>query len=71
MPLTAPLNCECHRCIAEHKLGKQVGSIWLPLSSTKMILCPACGCKRCPKASDHDLACTGSNERGQPGSLYQ
>ncbi len=63
--------CECHRCIAEQKLGQQVGSMWLPLSSTRMILCPVCGCKRCPKASDHDLACTDSNERGQPGSIYQ
>lgn len=65
------LNCECHRCIAEHKLGQQVGFMWLPLSSTKMILCPKCGCKRCPRASDHDLACTESNAPGQPGSVYQ
>ena len=36
----------------------------------RMILCPTCGCKRCPKASDHDLACTGSNEPGQSGSVY-
>lgn len=67
----SPLNCECHRCIAEHKLGQQFGSMWLPLSSTKMILCPLCGCKRCPRASDHDLACTESNEPGQSGSVYQ
>lgn len=71
MPVNTPLNCECHRCIAEHKLGRQVGSMWLSLSSTKMILCPTCGCKRCPKASDHDLACTDSNAPGQPGSVYQ
>lgn len=65
------LNCECHRCIREHKLGTTGSWGWLPLSSTKMILCPTCGCKRCPKASDHDLACTDSNEPGQPGSVYQ
>ena len=35
-----------------------------------MILCPTCGNKRCPKATDHRLACTGSNEPGQPGSAY-
>jgi len=35
-----------------------------------MILCPTCGNKRCPKAGDHNLACTGSNEPGQPGSAY-
>ena len=67
----SPLNCECHRCIAEHKLGQQFGSMWLPLSSTKMILCTLCGCKRCPRASDHDLACTESNEPVQSGSVYQ
>lgn len=35
-----------------------------------MILCPECGNKRCPKASDHELSCTGSNEPGQSGSVY-
>lgn len=71
MPLTTPLNCECHRCIAELKLGSQGPFGWLPLSSTKMILCPKCGFKRCPRASDHDLPCTGSNAAGQPGSVYK
>lgn len=37
---------------------------------TMMLLCPQCGNKRCPKASDCSLACTGSNEPGQPGSVY-
>jgi len=36
----------------------------------RMILCPECGNKRCPKASDHQLDCTGSNEAGQHGSVY-
>jgi uncharacterized OB-fold protein len=35
-----------------------------------MILCPNCGNKRCPKASDCSLACTNSNESGQPGGVY-
>lgn len=35
-----------------------------------MLLCPACGNKRCPRANDHDNACTGSNEPGQQGSAY-
>lgn len=34
------------------------------------ILCPDCGNKRCPHATDHRLACTNSNERGQMGSRY-
>lgn len=36
----------------------------------RMVLCPTCGNKRCPKATDENLACTGSNEPGQPGSAY-
>jgi hypothetical protein len=36
----------------------------------RMVLCPSCGNKRCPRASDHRNACTGSNEPGQPGSAY-
>jgi hypothetical protein len=43
----------------------------LPLTASRMFLCPECGNKRCPKASNHELACTGSNEPGQPGSIYQ
>jgi hypothetical protein len=61
-----PVACECHRCIDEKGLNVN----GLPLSMTKMILCPECGNKRCPKASDHRLACTNSNEPGQPGSIY-
>ena len=47
----------CHRCMN----GKP---------RMKMIICPSCGNKRCPKASDHNLDCTNSNEPGQPGSIY-
>lgn len=35
-----------------------------------MIVCNLCGNKRCPHATDHNLACTQSNEPGQPGSRY-
>lgn len=35
-----------------------------------MIVCLCCGNKRCPKATDHRLFCTQSNESGQPGSIY-
>lgn len=38
--------------------------------SYRMVLCATCGNKRCPHANDHRLACTGSNEPGQPGSAY-
>jgi hypothetical protein len=60
--------CECHYCI-ESKGIKGEGGI-LPLNLTQMILCPVCGNKRCPHASDHRLACTASNEPGQAGSVY-
>lgn len=65
-PEQEPVACECHRCIKENDLREGA----FPLSATRMILCPECGNKRCPKASDHRLACTGSNESGQEGSIY-
>lgn len=66
-----PNTCECHRCIKEQNLGSMAGDVFLLLSATEMIVCPKCGNKRCPHASDHDLKCTSSNEPGQPGSIYQ
>lgn len=56
-------DCECHRCIAEQGL-QQDG---FPLNAVKMILCPQCGDKRCPKASDHRVQCNGrpQDERAQ------
>jgi hypothetical protein len=38
---------------------------------SRMILCPVCGNKRCPRATHHDNACTGSNEPGQRGSSWE
>jgi hypothetical protein len=60
--------CECHRCIREKDLRNEFG---FPVSGSKMITCPKCGNKRCPRASDHRLKCTESNEPGQHGSIYQ
>lgn len=56
------INC-CHKCREKHSfdLGGFRG----------MIVCPVCGNKRCPKASDHELICTGSNLPGQEGSIYK
>jgi hypothetical protein len=60
--------CEnCHRCL-DGVLDPANGNF--PVTSSRMILCPACGNKRCPKASDHALSCSGSNEPGQKGSVY-
>lgn len=65
----------CGGCIAcdgrdraafERLTGKQ-SALHVPMG---MIVCPACGNKRCPKASSHDNDCSGSNEPGQKGSVY-
>lgn len=64
-----PCEHTCHRCIKEFDLRSSFLPD-LPLSSERYILCPNCGNKRCPKASDHQLKCTGSNEAGQAGSVY-
>ena len=62
--------CVCHRCIRENEI-RVPEMAGLPLNTCVMILCPECGCKRCPHASDHRLECTGSNEPGQAGSVYE
>jgi hypothetical protein len=56
------LDCMCVRCVHERTPN---------LLERQMPRCPTCGNKRCPHASDHDYACTGSNLPGQPGSFYQ
>jgi hypothetical protein len=69
------VGCACSVCLEEdyHKRVKSgvkmntlifVHPIWL------MILCSKCGNKRCPHATDHNNACTNSNEPGQKGSKY-
>ena len=55
-----PADYDCHQCF------KQAGGQFLD----RMIVCPECGNKRCPHASNHELTCTDSNEPGQPGSVY-
>ena len=35
------------------------------------IVCPKCGNKRCPHATDRALECTDSNDPGQKGSYYE
>lgn len=61
------MNCgNCERCL----VGKLDSNGW-PLRMQRMIVCPDCGNKRCPKATDHHLECTGSNEPGQQGSSWE
>ena len=63
-PLTTS-SCYCYNC----NVGR-VDDSGLPYVLTRMIVCPTCGNKRCPHSTDHNLACTNSNEPGQPGSRY-
>lgn len=37
---------------------------------SSFVICGECGCKRCPKATFHEHACSGSNLPGQQGSSY-
>jgi len=60
----------CHKCLKE-KLVRFGSRLSVPVASTRFILCPECGNKRCPKASDHSLICSDSNEPGQNGSVYK
>jgi hypothetical protein len=57
-PAPVPANCWCETCRP------------ITLTDMRMVLCPTCGNKRCPHATDHRNACTNSNKPGQVGSSY-
>lgn len=56
--------CYCYNCNKDRLVNG------VPFVMTRMIVCPNCGNKRCPHATDHNLECTKSNEPGQAGSRY-
>ena len=58
---TSGTNCQCRKCWNENRK---------PGDFQPFIVCSICGNKRCPHATDHLNACTGSNEPGQAGSDY-
>jgi hypothetical protein len=58
-------DCYCYTC------NKDRIENGVPYVMTRMIVCPECGNKRCPNATDHIYKCTNSNEPGQRGSRYQ
>ena len=62
----AKTQCGCYNCMNKIKDARG----W-PLTMSTFIVCPECGSKRCPRATDHNLACTDSNDPGQPGSRYE
>ena len=41
------------------------------MKDMRFVVCPDCGNKRCPKANDHNNACTDSNAVGQRGSSWE
>ena len=59
--------CGCRKCLE----GVKDEATGAPALALRMTLCPICGNKRYPHATDHHNPCTGSNERGQPGSFYR
>ena len=59
--------CGCYRCM-DMKFDPITN---VPLTVNHFIVCPDCGNKRCPKGTDHTLACTNSNDPGQEGSRYK
>jgi hypothetical protein len=66
------MKCDCYKCTQlriDYHLSRD--DIEMAIQEIHFHVCPFCGNKRCPKASNHDLACTNSNEPGQPGSIYQ
>ena len=70
-PVGGPDCGRCHKCLSGKVAFVALGAIEIPVTATRMILCPTCGCKRCPKASDCQLDCTNSNLPGQEGSIYK
>ncbi len=59
---------DCWLCAVEK--DERESDIWNHWTLSRMYVCPTCGNKRCPKATDHRLGCTASNEPGQAGSRY-
>ena len=71
-------DCNCRKCLQEREevLSFGIGQTLVTMEGRRyashgMIVCPKCGNKRCPHATDHSYECTNSNEPGQKGSVYQ
>lgn len=60
----------CYECFKEMDEKDPLPGL-LSRTNSRYILCTECGNKRCPKAADHRNKCSGSNEPGQKGSLYE
>lgn len=63
--------CQCRQCLRDRNEGTEIAAgVFISAEVQRMVLCPTCGNKRCPHATDHRHVCTGSNEPGQAGSAY-
>ena len=63
-------NTDCFSCDDVRAKRQLEAGDRLSALMRRMIVCPDCGNKRCPKATHHDNECSGSNNFGQPGSIY-
>ena len=63
-----PIGVCCRAC--ENVQLAELSAVQVMLKRS-FIVCTTCGHKRCPKATNHKLACTDSNASGQEGSDYQ
>lgn len=63
--------CGCYKCWNERRAALLATMSVAEQLTSNFIVCDVCGNKRCPHATDHAHACTGSNEPGQPGSRYK
>lgn len=68
--LRTPFDADCWECASEISDRLAEAGHWMEAMSFPMFLCPTCGNKRCPRASNHGNECTRSNASGQPGSVY-
>lgn len=57
-------DCNCHKC-REERAEASGDSIGWHMEHPLIVTCPECGNKRCPKATNHRHACTGSNDPGR------
>jgi hypothetical protein len=70
------MDCWCYECRkdipvpASEDFWREFGGRVITEGQCRMFLCPDCGNKRCPRATDHREACSGSNEPEQAGSRY-
>lgn len=61
--------CGCWTCV--NKRAEKIDDFTQRLVyRSRMIVCPDCGNKRCPRATWHENVCSGSNDPEQPGSRY-